>query len=95
MSADPGFVQVHAELLDLHTEKAAGYGTEQDSFANYVETSAAVGEPDEFTCWLRIHEKTIRALNLIRSGQADANEEGLDVAALAIGAEALRRRRRQ
>jgi hypothetical protein len=90
---DPGFVTVHAELLALHTEKAAGYGNADDSFANYVQTSAAVGEPDEFTCWLRIHEKCVRALNLIRQGRADDCEEAVDVAALAIGAEALRRRR--
>lgn len=94
MRADPGFVEVHTELLELHIDKASGYGTDDDSFANYVQTSQAVGEPDEYTCWLRIHEKTVRALNLIRSGRADGNEEGLDVAALAIGAEALRRRRR-
>lgn len=90
---DPGFVTVHAELLALHTEKASGYGDADDSFANYVQTSSAVGEPDEFTCWLRILEKATRALNLIRAGRANDNEEGLDVAALAIGAEALRRRR--
>lgn len=77
----------------LHASKADGYGTEQDALANYVQTSEVIGEPDEFTPWLRIHEKCIRALNLIRAGRADECEEALDVAALAIGAEALRRRR--
>lgn len=77
----------------MHVEKAAGYGTDREPFANYILTSEAVGEPDEFTCWLRIHEKTVRALNLIRAGRADENLEGPDVAALACGAEALRRRR--
>jgi len=93
VTGDPGFAQVHSELLDLHISKAKDYGTDEDPFANYVLTSEAVGEPDEYTCWLRIHEKTIRALNLIRAGRGDENLEGPDVAAMAIGAEALRRRR--
>jgi len=90
---DLGWLEVHAELGGLHVSKARDYGTDQDALANYVLTSEAVGEPDEFTCWLRIHEKCVRALNLIRAGRADENLEGVDVAALAIGAEALRRRR--
>lgn len=90
---DPGWVAVHRELVDLHREKARDYGSEEDALANYVETSAAAGEPSEYTCWIRMHEKCVRALNLIRSGRADDNGEGVDVAALAIGAEALRRRR--
>lgn len=93
MNGDPGFHEVLAELTDLHVSKAADYGTDEDALANYVRTSAAVGEPDEFTCWLRIHEKCVRALNMIRAGRADENLEGVDVAALAVGAEALRRRR--
>lgn len=93
LKADPGFLAVHGELRDLHTSKANDYGTSEDSFANYVQASEAVGEPDEFTCWLRVLEKAHRALNLIRAGRANENLEGLDVAALAIGAEALRRRR--
>lgn len=92
-AGDPGWIQVHAELADLHVEKARDYGTDDDALANYVLTSAVVEQADEYTCWLRIHEKTVRALNLIRSGRADENLEGADVAALAIGAEALRRRR--
>lgn len=90
---DPGWLEVYGELGDLHVSKAADYGTDDDALANYVLTSEAVGQPDEFTCWLRIHEKVIRALNLIRDGRANDNLEGPDVAALAIGAEALRRRR--
>lgn len=93
MRGDPGWLEVHAELGGLHIAKARDYGTDADPLANYVQTSEAVGEPDEFTCWLRIHEKCVRALNMIRSGRADECLEGEDVAALAIGAEALRRRR--
>lgn len=90
---DPGWHTVHTELAALHIEKSNGYGREDEPLANYIETSQAVGEPDEFACWFRIYEKTIRALNLIRAGRANENLEGVDVAALAIGAEALRRRR--
>ena len=90
---DPGWFQVHAELADLHVEKSNGYGTPDEPLANYITTSQAVGEPDEFACWFRIHEKTIRAINLIRAGRANENLEGVDVAALALAAEALRRRR--
>lgn len=93
MSGDPGWLEVHAELGGLHVSKARDYGTADDALANYVQASEAVGEPDEFTCWLRIMEKAHRALNMIRSGRANENLEGTDVAALAIGAEALRRRR--
>lgn len=93
VTGDPGWLEVHAELGGLHVAKARDYGTDEDALANYVQASGAVGEPAEFTCWLRIMEKAHRALNLIRSGRADENVEGPDVAALAIGAEALRRRR--
>lgn len=93
MNGDPLWLEVHAELGGLHVAKARDYGTDEDALANYVQTSEVVGQPDEFTCWLRIHEKCVRALNLITDGRADENLEGADVAALAIGAEALRRRR--
>lgn len=91
--SDLGWLEVHDELAVLHAVKADGYGTDQDALANYVLTSEAVGEPDEFTPALRIHEKLIRALNLIRAGRADEVQEWPDIAALAIGAEALKRRR--
>ena len=93
MTGDPGWLEVHAELRNLHEQKSADYGTEEEALANYVLTSEAVGEVDEFTCWLRIHEKCVRAINLIRSGRADENLEAMDVAAMAVAAEALRRRR--
>lgn len=90
---DPGWWLIHSELGVLHATKAADYGTDEDALDNYVQASEAVGEPDEFAAWLRINEKSRRALNLIRAGRANENLEGTDVAALAIGAEALRRRR--
>jgi hypothetical protein len=88
LRGDPGWLAAHQQLRNLHTTKASTYGTRQDSLANYVETSEAVGEPDEFTPALRIHEKMVRALNLIRDGRADECDEWMDIAALALGAEA-------
>ncbi len=90
---DPGWHTIVREMSELHVEKSDGYGRPDEPLSNYIETSEAVGEPDEYACWFRIHEKTIRALNLIRAGRADENKEGVDVASLAIAAEALRRRR--
>lgn len=93
MSGDPGWVKVHAELLPLHESKSDSYGTPEDAMSNYTTTAQAFGEPDEFPCALRIHEKLIRCENLLRAGRADEIKEWTDIAALAIGAEALRRRR--
>lgn len=90
---DQGWHTVHRELAALHVEKASGYGTDEDALSNYVETADAVGEPPEYVCWLRVLEKAHRALNLIRAGRAADVDEGKDVAALGIAAEALRRRR--
>lgn len=91
--SDPGWIEVHAELAALHAEKSGTYGTDDDAMSNYTETAQTFGEPDEYPCALRIHEKLIRAVNLLRAGRADEIEEWPDIAALAIGAEALRRRR--
>ena len=90
---DDGFVQVHAELLDLHEAKASTYGTEDDPLSNYVQTSQAFGEADEFTCLVRLQEKLHRAINLYRAGRADEIDEWMDMGALAIHGEALKRRR--
>ena len=90
---DPNWIEAWAELYSLHRTKAGDYGTADDSLANYVLTSEAVGEPDEFTPALRCQEKIVRNLNLIRDGRAD-DADWMDLAALALGAEALRRRRR-
>lgn len=94
-AGDPGWHEVHRELAALHSEKSSTYGNAADAFANYTGTAEAFGEPDEFAPALRIHEKLIRAINMLRAGRADEIKEWPDIAALAIGAEALRRRRRR
>lgn len=91
--SDPGWVQVHGELGELHDRKSATYGTETDALANYTGTARKLGEPDEYVPMIRIMEKLERAKNLIRAGRADEVKDWKDIAALAIGAEALRRRR--
>lgn len=93
MAADQGWLEAYDDLHDLHVEKASTYGTDEDALANYVEASAVADLPAEFTPWLRIVEKAARAVNMIRQGRGDECEEAMDVAALALGAEALRRRR--
>lgn len=90
---DPGWLAAHAELRDLHVRKAATYGTDLDALANYTATAEAFGEPDEFTCAVRLSEKLTRAINMLRAGRADEIREWPDIAAIALGAEALRRRR--
>lgn len=84
---------VHLELKHLHCRKSATYGTELDALANYTATSEQLGEPPEYTAMVRIIEKLERAKNLIRSGRANDVKDWPDIAGLAIGAEALRRRR--
>lgn len=91
---DPDWLSAWRQLHHIHVEKADGYGNDADKLDNYVKTSEAVHQPDEFTPMVRIHEKLIRCINLVDAGRAnELEEEWLDIAALALGAEALRRRR--
>lgn len=92
-AGDPGWLQVHAELRDLHLRKSGTYGTDTDALANYTGTSEKLGECDEYTVLVRMVEKLERATNLIRAGRANEVKDWPDLAALAVGAEALRRRR--
>lgn len=90
---DPGWLKVHKELVALHERKASTYGTAEDPLDNYVQTSEMFGEAPEYTCLMRAQEKLFRAINMYRAGRADEVDEYPDLAALFIGAEALRRRR--
>ena len=91
--SDPGWMTVHQELVELHQEKSLGYGTSADALSNYVFTASVAEKPAEYVCYLRILEKAVRAINLINSGQSDRCDEGKDIAALGIAAEALKRRK--
>ena len=93
MNGDPGWLKVWENLRSLHILKASTYGTNEDALDNYVQTSQMFGEADEYTCLMRAQEKLFRAINMYRAGKADEVDEYPDLAALFIGAEALRRRR--
>ncbi len=93
--ADRDWLAVHGELIGLHVEKSATYGDETDRLANFVAVAEATGEPPERYVVERIHEKTTRALNMLRAGVGDRVKEYTDMASLAICAEAFLRRRRR
>jgi len=90
---DGGWWEAWAELYPMHVDKSGTYGNQADALANYVNTSEQLGQPDEYTPMARIIEKLERARNMVLAGRADEVKEWPDIAALAIGAEALRRRR--
>lgn len=92
--ADAGWLAVHEELRGLHVEKSSTYGHDADRLANFTGIAAITGDPAELGALLRIIEKSIRALNMIRAGDADAVREYRDLASLAIICETLLRRRR-
>ena len=90
---DVGWLELLDVLRELHVRKAGTYGTDEDALANYVQTSRLVGQVDEFTPMLRITEKLERARNMVLSGRGLQVREWMDIAALALGCEALRVRR--
>ena len=92
---DPDYTQAHKDLFELHREKSRLYGTEGDKFANLV----AVAETNNRDVVLypldRIVEKIVRVQNIMASGNVEDvinMEELLDIAGLALSAEALHRR---
>ena len=91
--SDPLWLQTHAELVDLHRDKSAGYGTGTDPLANFTAIAALTGEPAWVYPRRRAIEKLARMESLEKQGRTDElEEEHKDVASLMICAEALRRR---
>jgi len=90
---DPGWRQAHKELLALHVEKSATYGSNADPLANFSESAAVLGKPAEYAVLVRVLDKVARAVHMIDAGKADLVKEYPDVASLALCAEALLRRR--
>lgn len=97
---DPGWIEVHAEVLDrahaelrsLHLEKSSTYGTGDERFANYMAVSKRNKKPPEYYIAERMIEKLERAMNQIDGGDSAGVKEWPDLSSLAICAEALRRR---
>lgn len=93
MSGDPNWIAAHAELLPLHLRKSSTYGNDYDPLANFMMVADFNGDDPEVYVIARIVEKLTRTSNMIRAGRAVEVKEYLDVASLALCAEALRRRR--
>lgn len=89
---DSDWLDAHAELRALHVRKSATYGTDTDRFENFSAVAEANGQPPEYYVAERMLEKLTRAFNMIRAGDSRAVKEWLDLASLALCAEALRRR---
>lgn len=90
---DPGYYDVWRGLWDLHLRKSSTYGVEDEKFSNFVAVAQQDGVVPEKVVLYRILEKAHRALNMIKSGQDLEVKEYVDMASLAIIAEALRCRR--
>jgi hypothetical protein len=92
-TGDPLWREAHGDLMALHLSKSATYGSDDDRLANLVEVAKVSGDAPERYALLRITEKVRRALNMLESGRFGEIEEFMDIAGLALCAEALRRRR--
>jgi hypothetical protein len=90
---DPHWLSAHAELVAVHTEKSGGYGTGADQLANFTGVSAISGDPAWLYPCRRMVEKLTRVESLAAQNRTDElAEEFMDIASLALCAEALRRR---
>ena len=88
--ADPRWYEAWSALLDLHVEKSATYGEDEDRLANFTKLGAAAGQPPERYAVERLIEKAIRALHMIDADKSQEVAEYPDLASLALCAEALR-----
>lgn len=78
------FTRIYQELIALHVEKRASYGTLDDPLANYRYASAMGFKAYDATL-LRMNEKFIRLQNLFKAGRLeDVREELKDIAVITI-----------
>lgn len=92
MTGDKTYLSLTEEIRDLHVKKSGGYGTSHDPFANFTAISHLSGQPRYLYPAHRMIEKLTRLLSLHEQGRVDEiGEELLDVASLALCAEAMRR----
>lgn len=93
-ACDRHWLDAHSALPALHAEKSSTYGNDGDRFANFTAVAAAQSGnvPRERYALERIVEKAARALNMIDAGAAHDVVEYPDIASLALGCEAMRRK---
>ncbi len=92
--ADPGFLQVLADMQTVHQQKSADYGTKDDPLANYT-ASERSGIPGWHSSWARVVEKVTRLESFVRTGtltNEQADESLLDLTSTAAITLALYRR---
>ena len=89
----PHIVEQWEDLIRLHIEKSATYGTDEDALANFTVTAELAEMCWEAPASLRICDKLVRAVNMVKDGCEDDVAEWPDIASLALCCEALRRRR--
>lgn len=89
---DPGWLDAHRALVELHLRKSSTYGDDTDPFANFTAVAAKTGRAPEYYVAERMVEKLTRALNQMDAGDAAAVKEWPDLAGLALCGESLRRR---
>ena len=72
--------------------KSSGYGTENDPLANFTLLGQLKRQPGYVYALDRLTEKAIRCHSLLAQGRhAELGEEFVDMASLALCAEAIRR----
>ena len=75
-------------MKTLHMSKTAGYGTEQDAWANF-RTSQDWGVPAYIGCLVRMGDKYTRLTNLIKNPQNDQVGESITDTAQDLASYAL------
>ena len=91
-NGDPTFLGLLEEMVAFHKHKSGGYGTGADPFANFTAVAHISAEARYFYPMLRMIEKLTRAMSLYdQQRYEELGEEFIDIAGLALCAEAMRR----
>lgn len=92
MQGHPIYLELTNELKELHTTKSSSYGTNRDPFANFTAVGSVSGDVRYNYPIKRCIEKLTRCVSLLDQGRdTELGEEFLDIASLALCAEAMRR----
>lgn len=89
---DKGYEKAYVELWNLHLEKSRRYGSDRDRLGNLTAVGTATDMHGSYYPILRVIEKCQRVLELLDAGEYEEIEEFLDIAGLALCAEAMNRR---